>query len=131
MRGKVKHGHAREKNGKSAATPEYRAWHSMKARCANPRNPRYSAYGGRGITVCERWESFENFFADVGPRPTPRHSIDRIDPNDGYHPGNVRWATLAQQNNNKRTSRERIRSILSEYPDSEFISALRSSLGIA
>ena len=63
--------------------PEYKIWKGMKARCFSPNNPRFSDYGGRGIDVCDRWrESFENFYADMGPRPSPGHSIDRID-NDG------------------------------------------------
>lgn len=83
-------------------TPEYAAWKHMKERCYNPNENRYSRYGGRGIVVCDRWLSnFENFFADLGPRPSSRHSIDRIDVNGNYEPGNVRWATAATQSRNK------------------------------
>lgn len=85
--------------------PEFYIWSSMKQRCdINNRN--FKNYAGRGITVCEEWqESFEAFFAHVGPRPSPKHSIDRIDNNKGYFPGNVRWATITQNARNKRTNR--------------------------
>lgn len=87
-------------------TPEHVAWSSMLQRCENPKNPNYPNYGGRGISVCERWRaSFEAFLTDVGPRPSPKHSIDRHPNNDGnYEPGNVRWATISEQAWNKRSS---------------------------
>jgi len=75
----------------------------MIGRCYRPRNHRYAWYGGRGIRVCDRWRtSFEAFLADVGPRPTPRHSLDRIDNDGDYEPGNVRWATSFEQSRNRR-----------------------------
>lgn len=87
-------------------TPEYQAWRSMYQRCTNPNNPQYNLYGGRGIKVCNRWrESFDNFYADMGPRPGGEYSIDRVDANGDYEPGNCRWATPAQQSNNKRDNR--------------------------
>ncbi|ABO54166.1 hypothetical protein LA345_25765 [Burkholderia vietnamiensis] len=94
--GDIKHGMTR--------SPEYQTWRSMKKRCISPSNARYAQYGGRGITVCERWMSFENFFEDMGPRPSPKHSLDRMDNNRGYEPGNCRWATLVEQNRNKSTN---------------------------
>ncbi len=85
-------------------TPEHNAWIAMKQRCT----PYYrfsERYADRGIKVCERWaNSFEAFFADVGKRPSSKHSLDRIDNNGNYEPGNVRWATIAQQQNNRRCS---------------------------
>ena len=76
----------------------------MKQRCYNPNNPDFQYYGGRGIRVCERWRtSYKNFIADVGPRPSPKHSIDRYPNNDGdYKKSNCRWATAEQQRNNQR-----------------------------
>lgn len=85
-------------------TPEYRTWTSMRERCRNPNSKSWTHYGGRGISVCKEWDTFEQFFADMGPRP-PKHSLDRIDNNDGYHRENCRWATKEQQCNNKRNNR--------------------------
>jgi hypothetical protein len=84
-------------------SPEYTAWRHMIDRCKNIKNKHFDDYGGRGITVCERWHnSFENFYADMGPRPSQKHSIDRIDNNCGYEPSNCRWATATTQALNKR-----------------------------
>ncbi len=86
-------------------TPENIAWGSMLYRCTNPRAPNFANYGGRGITVCDRWRaSFETFLADMGPRPSPRHSLDRIDVNGNYGPSNCRWATSVEQASNKRNN---------------------------
>jgi hypothetical protein len=89
-------------------TPEYESLFRAIARCHNPKDPAWKNYGGRGITVCDRWrgkDGFVNFLADVGPRPSPEHSLDRIDNNRGYEPGNVRWATRSEQARNKRNNK--------------------------
>lgn len=89
-----------------AAEPERGIWHAMIARCHNPDNKGYRRYGGRGITVCPQWrESYDVFLADVGPRPSPEHSIDRIEVNGNYEPGNVRWATMEEQSRNRTDNR--------------------------
>jgi hypothetical protein len=96
----LKHGAA----VRGAQTSEYISWTSMWARCTYPCVRSSEHYLGRGITVCARWESFENFLSDMGPKPTPKHTIDRFPNTDGnYEPGNCRWATPKQQAANKRT----------------------------
>jgi hypothetical protein len=92
----------RKTHGQSKGVREYRIWSGMKARCKNPSAARWKRYGGRGITVCERWQnSFEAFLADMGPCPSPKHSIDRINNDGNYEVGNVRWATPSEQMKNR------------------------------
>lgn len=83
--------------------PERTAFHGAKARCTNPKEPCYPRYGGRGIEF--RFDSFEEFFVEVGPKPTPEHSLDRKDVDGHYEPGNVRWATQEEQQRNRRDNR--------------------------
>lgn len=84
--------------------PIYLAWSSMIGRCSYPKTNGYRNYGGRGITVCERWHKFENFLADVGEHPGHGFTLDRIDVNGNYEPGNIRWSTLKAQANNRRNN---------------------------
>lgn len=89
--------------------PEYRIWTNMKGRCSNPRHQEFHNYGGR-VHVCDRWKaSFKDFYADMGPRPSARHSLDRIDNDGDYEPSNVRWATPKEQARN--TSRTRMLTV--------------------
>lgn len=101
-------------------TPEYRAWRSMRVRCSSPNCPSFRHYGGRGITVCDRWmNSFESFIKDMGLRPDGK-SLDRIDNNGNYEPGNCRWATLETQANNKRPKLR-----IEEFSDSDLLAEVR------
>ena len=95
-----------DQRGKAAPrTPEYRAWAAMKTRCYNPNYSEFDSYGGRGIIVDPSWiNDFPAFLAHIGPRPSAKHSIDRIENDGNYEPGNVRWATLETQVNNKRNN---------------------------
>jgi hypothetical protein len=98
-------GYAARQHGETVngGSVEYTAWEAIKARCYNKHRKGYADYGGRGIRMCKRWlNTFPAFLADVGRRPSPYHSIDRINNNGNYTPSNVRWATRKEQNTNKR-----------------------------
>lgn len=105
----VTHGHTRRgADGRQSPTRTYTSWVGMRDRCTNPANPDWQHYGGRGITVCERWAgSFEMFLADMGECP-PGLSIDRVDNARGYDPTNCRWATATEQARNRRPARRKV-----------------------
>ena len=100
------HGHGGNSDIGLRPSYTYYTWIHIKRRCYNPRSKAYSRYGGKGITVCDRWiNSFENFLADMGEKPSRKHSIDRINNSLGYFPENCRWATQKQQCRNQSTNR--------------------------
>ena len=90
----------RSTHGKHGS-PEYWAWAAMKDRCNNKNNPNYYRYGGRGILVCERWMKFEQFFADMGMKPSKKHTLERLDNDEGYSPSNCAWKPMLEQARNK------------------------------
>lgn len=95
--------HGESSGARRGETVEYRCWRGLRQRCCNPKTRAFKRYGGRGIIVCERWlHSYENFLADMGRKPTPAHSIDRINGDGNYEPGNCRWATQSEQMRNVR-----------------------------
>jgi len=102
VHGNTKHGH-NPWNGKPS--PTYVSWRDMKRRCLNSNCPDYKNYGGRGIEVCKRWMDFENFLADMGIRPEGK-TLDRIDNDGNYEPGNCRWATPKEQRQNRRKAKD-------------------------
>lgn len=89
---------------KLSATREYNIWAQMRQRCNNPNAANYLRYGGRGISVCERWSKFKNFYADMGPAPSPQHTLGRLDNDGPYEPGNCAWQDVENQQNNRRNN---------------------------
>jgi len=122
----TRHGHRR----RGAKSVEYLTWLGMKRRCQSPKSKDYANWGGRGIHVCERWDtSFEAFLADMGPRPRSMQSIDRKDPDGHYEPSNCRWATAEQQGGeNKRTNRSV--TVDGVYFDSLAVAARHFGVGV-
>lgn len=97
--------------------PEYGVWDSMLSRCRRETHKQYHDYGGRGIKVCARWDEFAAFFANMGARPSPTHTLDRIDNTKGYEPGNCRWATRVEQSRNCRKRRDNSSGVTGVYWD--------------
>lgn len=112
------------KHGMAGKIPEYCCWVNMKQRCLNPKVGHYPRYGGRGIKVCERWMKFENFLEDMGLRPSPNHSLDRIDNNGNYEPGNCRWTTWDVQHSNRRPRLRGVRNGIKAAPQ-ELVAAAK------
>lgn len=100
--GVIRHGHCFG----GQTSPEFKAWGGMKQRCTNPKNPKFSDYGGRGISVCQRWmASFDNFISDMGLRPSAEYSLERKNTDGNYEPSNCIWATREAQQRNRRVNK--------------------------
>jgi hypothetical protein len=102
---KSKRKHGESKGCLSNRTAEYSTWISMRQRCSDANSPSYERYGGRGISVCERWLSYDSFLEDMGRKPSPEYSIERIDNSGNYEPSNCKWATVKEQVRNRRSNR--------------------------
>jgi hypothetical protein len=87
------------------STPEWQSWKAMRSRCNNPGNVSFYRYGGRGISICSRWDDFKTFLADMGPRPSKNHTLDRIDTDGDYTPANCRWSSSRVQSRNRTSNR--------------------------
>lgn len=112
--------------------PLYATWSGMKRRCNNKNCASYPRYGGRGIKVCDRWlDSFENFLADMGEKPTAEHSLDRINNDKGYSPDNCKWASVSEQNKNRRTSDELHQEIMDQRRELKRLQSLLDKAGVA
>ncbi len=113
----TKHGHTT----RGEMSSEYTSWHSMKQRCNDQNKDNYERYGGRGIRICEQWESFEIFLQDMGHKPTTSHTIERINNDGNYEPGNCRWALKKEQSRNRRNNRhltiDGVTRVLSEWAE--------------
>jgi hypothetical protein len=117
MRGGITHGEGSRSKGQETA--EYRTWLGMRRRCKNSKCRDWPDYGGRGIKVCDRWQIYTNFLADMGRKPGPKYSLDRIDNDGNYEPSNCRWATTKEQYDNRRVK------FIKAFSDAELIAELR------
>lgn len=106
--GTLRHGHARGRKGGSLT---YKSWRSMLSRCYRDSSSGFHNYGGRGITVCERWRVFEHFLSDMGERPSLNLSLDRIDNNGNYEPGNCKWSTRSEQATGRRIHGRNVKAV--------------------
>lgn len=104
---------------KKSCTSEYKSWHAMIQRCTNPNSAGFGDYGGRGITFCDRWRVFANFIADMGDKPRPELSLDRIDNNGNYEPENCKWSTRSEQMSNQRLRKNKTSQFKGVYLDSQ------------
>jgi hypothetical protein len=104
-------------------SPEYQAWKGVIQRCTNPSYKGFAYYGGRGITVCDEWKSFESFYRDMGSRPTDKHTLDRIDNDKGYEPSNCRWVPMLVQSRNTR------RNVIVDYQGRRMV--LSEAIGLS
>lgn len=102
---RVEHSRAKATTHGLSKTPAYGCWNGMIQRCLNPNDPDFRYYGGRGIKVCREWRKFEGFLKSMGPRPSSKHTLERMNNNGHYRPGNVRWATRLEQGQNTRKNR--------------------------
>ncbi len=132
MRGCYRHGEFVGGHG----TPEYKVWQGLKDRCLNPGNKDYHRYGARGVTVFHEWvDSYTKFLAylleHLGRRPTPTYSIDRIDNNKGYEPGNIQWSTVSEQARNRRSSKLTKDKVIAIYTSNESTGELAKEYGVS
>lgn len=129
------HGECWYENGKRRSSPEYRSWQAMRTRCFNPKNADWHSYGGKGIQVDPLWDDFRQFLADMGRRPSPAHTLDRIDSSKNYTKDNCRWATPTIQARNREHTKldmEKARYIRREYRRTrESAQHLADELGIS
>lgn len=117
----ITHGATRGRTRTGKMPPEYTTWRAMRHRCMAPSCKKFPRYGGRGIRICDRWQDFAVFLADMGPKPSPNHTIERVDNDGHYEPGNCRWATQREQQRNRSSNTvlelDGVRRCLAEWVD--------------